>query len=123
MRAQDKEGGLTIDCDTSTPGMAMVRLVGSLDAHTYERAEEQIDDLIAGGHCRVAVDASGLQYVSSAGIGVFIGALARTRKENGNLILVNASKALIEVLAVLGVDSMFFNAPDRVTALAFLGRR
>jgi anti-sigma B factor antagonist len=121
MRVQN-ESGFSLDCDTSIPGLATVRMAGSLDAHSYEVAEEQFDDLISSGNSRIVVDVGGLDYISSAGIGVLIGALARTRKDQGNLLLVNATKTVREILAVLGLDSMFFIAPDRVTALAFLNR-
>jgi anti-anti-sigma factor len=113
----------SIDCDTSVPGMAMLRFKGSLDAHTYELAEEEFERLFEMGSWRIAVDASALDYISSAGIGVLIGALARVRSENGNLLLVNATQAVRDVLSVLGLEAMFFNAPDRITALAFLNRQ
>jgi anti-sigma B factor antagonist len=123
MKITSSPDALTVDSDTSVPGMALMRMNGSLDAHTYQVAEEEFERLFDKGHWRIAVDASQLSYVSSAGIGVLIGALARVRKEQGNLLLVNATEAVRGVLAVLGLDSMFFNAPDRVTALAFLNRK
>jgi len=114
---------LKIESDLSTQeGVAMLRLTGVLDAHTFDQLEENFEDLFAKGVLRLIVDMRGVTYASSAGIGVFIGALAKARQQHGDLLLMNLNPDVREVFELLGLLNMFFIAPDRSTAIAYFIR-
>jgi anti-anti-sigma factor len=92
--------------------LVLLRLTGTVDAHTFDQLESSLDALFQKNVFSLVVDMAGVRYASSAGIGVFIGALAKARQEKGDLVLMNISPEVLEVFDILGLTPMFFIAPD-----------
>ncbi|MEI6232185.1 MAG: STAS domain-containing protein [Planctomycetota bacterium] len=88
-------------------GAVLVKLAGFLDAHTYERLDQAIARLFAEKRFRLIVDLAGVGYVSSAGAGVFIGALTDAQDQNGNVVLLSPIANVREVLEMLGFNQIF----------------
>ncbi len=80
---------------------------GFLDAHTFEELEKTINDIFEEGTYRLVVDLSGLDYISSAGAGVFIGAIGTAQENDGNIILMKPSPNVKEVFDLLGLSQIF----------------
>ena len=99
-------------------GVVMVRLSGYLDAHTFERLEETITDLFMKGHYKIVVDLAQVEYISSAGAGVFIGALSEAHEHKGNIVLMNPTPNVREVFDLLGLTQIFQVVDDQPAALA-----
>ena len=119
-----KEDTIRIDVESVEKAQTrLVRLTGVVDAHTYQEVEELFEGCFGDGVFRLIVDLAGVRYISSAGIGVFIGALARARQQDGDLLLVNISGTVEAALDVLGLRPMFVCAPDKAAALSFFERR
>ena len=66
-----------------------------------------INDLFDQNHYRLIVDLSGLDYISSAGAGVFIGAIGTAQENDGNIILMRPSPNVKEVFDLLGLSQIF----------------
>ncbi len=107
----------TSDCSN---GAVLLQLGGYLDAHTYERLDQHIAGLFAAKRYRLAVDLAGVSYISSAGAGVFIGALTEAQEQHGNVVLLNPSPNVREVLEMLGFNQIFKIAATLDEALAAL---
>ena len=119
-----KEDTVRIDVENVAKVQArLVRLTGVVDAHTYPEIEEFFENTFGDDVYRLIVDLAAVTYMSSAGIGVFIGALARARQQGGDLLLVNISPTVAAALDVLGLRPMFVTAPDKAAALSFFERR
>jgi len=101
-----------------TGGAVLLKLSGYLDAHTYERLDAHIARLFADKRYRLVVDLSGVNYISSAGAGVFIGALTDAQEQKGNVVLLNPSPNVREVLEMLGFNQIFKIAAGQDEALA-----
>jgi anti-sigma B factor antagonist len=99
-------------------GVVLVRLAGYLDAHTFERLEETIAELFTGGHYKIVVDLASVEYISSAGAGVFIGALSEAHEHKGNIVLMNPTANVREVFDLLGLTQIFQVVDDKPAALA-----
>jgi anti-sigma B factor antagonist len=99
-------------------GVVIVRLKGYLDAHTFEQLEETIAELFGQGHYKIVVDLANVEYISSAGAGVFIGALSEAHEHNGNIVLMNPIANVREVFDLLGLTQIFQVVDDRASALA-----
>jgi anti-sigma B factor antagonist len=99
-------------------GVVLVRLAGYLDAHTFERLEETISDLFSKSHYKIVVDLAGVEYISSAGAGVFIGALSEAHEHKGNIVLMNPTANVREVFDLLGLTQIFQVVDDKPAALA-----
>jgi anti-sigma B factor antagonist len=124
MKSADNSDELRIDAEQiEKSAITVVRIAGAIDAHTYEQIEEYFDTILSNGTMRLILDLSSVRYMSSAGIGVFVGALARTRQAGGDLLLLNMTPTVHETLEVLGLAPMFFVAPDKATAVAYFERQ
>jgi len=98
--------------------LTVIRVAGYLDAHTFEELEEAINDLFGKKKYRIIVDLSKVEYISSAGAGVFIGALSEAQEHDGNIILMNPTSNVREVFDLLGLTQIFQVVEDQNTALA-----
>jgi len=81
--------------------------VGCLDAHTFEKMEQTIRSLFKDKVFRIIVNLPNLDYISSAGAGVFIGNITPAQEKGGNIILVNPSSNVREVFDLLGLSQIF----------------
>jgi anti-sigma B factor antagonist len=88
-------------------GVIILTVRGFLDAHTFEELERTINDIFESGTYKLAVDLSGLDYISSAGAGVFIGAIGTAQENEGNIILMRPSPNVKEVFDLLGLSQIF----------------
>ncbi|MBI3269140.1 MAG: STAS domain-containing protein [Planctomycetes bacterium] len=93
-------------------GVMFITVSGFLDAHTFEEMERTINDLFERNIYRLVVDLSRLDYISSAGAGVFIGAIGTAQENDGNIILMRPSPNVKEVFDLLGLSQIFTFADD-----------
>ena len=110
----------SIRLDTLDGSAVMLTVSGYLDAHTFEQLEEAIAGTFAKGHHRIIIDLEGVTYISSAGAGVFIWALGEAQDAGGNMVLLNPTPAVLEVIKLLGLDQMFTISRDSAAAQAQL---
>jgi len=105
---------------TSEPhsnGCNVVRLEGYLDAHTATNLEETIHTVIAQGCNRIVVDFEELEYISSAGLGVFMVFIEGVRASGGDLKLAAMKPKVFTVFDLLGFPVLFEIHPSVETAL------
>ena len=98
--------------------VTIIRVAGYLDAHTFEQLEETLSGLFGKNQYRIVVDLSKVEYISSAGAGVFIGALSEAQEHNGNIVLMNPTNNVREVFDLLGLTQIFQVVDDQQAALA-----
>jgi anti-sigma B factor antagonist len=98
---------LTIETKMIGESSCLIKLSGFLDAHTFEQLDEAISDLFDRDVFRVIADLSGVEYISSAGAGVFIGSLATAQESGGDIVLVNPTINVREVFDLLGLSQIF----------------
>ena len=101
-------------------GAMLMRLKGNLDAHTYPSLENALSGIYSKGSYSIVVDMSDLDYMASAGVGVLIGALSRTRENRGDILLMNPQPSVEGVLELLGLRDLFNIVADRAAAMAML---
>jgi anti-sigma B factor antagonist len=98
-------------------GVALLTVKGFLDAHTYEEFENVLNELFENNQYRIIVDISGLDYISSAGAGVFIGAIGTAQENDGNIVLMKPTPNVKEVFDLLGLSQIFTFAETREAAI------
>ena len=76
---------------------------GRLDAAQSARAQAFLDTLPAP----TVMDLSGLEYISSAGLGVLLRTQKRLLQAGGGLKLVNASRHIRDIFRYSGFDRIF----------------
>jgi anti-sigma B factor antagonist len=112
--------GLRINIDESHGEVVRIELDGHLDAHTFEKLEDQLEKLFRKNKYRLMVDLQKLRYISSAGAGVFIGSLGTCQDHDGNIALVRPSPEVKEIFELLGVFHVFPIAGTPEEALTVL---
>jgi anti-anti-sigma factor len=84
----------------------VVTIAGRLDALSAEAAQQALLGHIAAGASRLVVDASQLDYISSAGIRVLLVAAKAAGQKPGGRFAVAAPTALVrKILADCGLDT------------------
>lgn len=101
----------------TSQGCTIVKLEGFLDAHTASDLEKRLEELAQSGLYRVILDFADLEYISSAGLGVLMGAINTFREHEGDLKLVSLPPKIFKVFDLLGFTRLFAIYPDISTAL------
>jgi anti-sigma B factor antagonist len=112
-----------INIEDISPQVTLVTVGGWLDAHTFESMEKAIANLFRDGKVRLAVDLGNVEYISSAGAGVFIGTLTSGRAMGGDIVLMNPTSSVREVFDMLGLSQVFKFAYTHQEAIALLTRK
>jgi anti-anti-sigma factor len=106
-----------ISQEAADGGVVIVRVSGFLDAHTFEELEEAITGNFREGRFKIVVDLSRVGYISSAGAGVFIGALSEAQENGGNIVILKPTRAVNEVFELLGLTQIFTVEDDQAAAM------
>ncbi|MBI4565479.1 MAG: STAS domain-containing protein [Planctomycetes bacterium] len=101
-------------------GITLFTVQGFLDAHTFEELAKEMSDVFASGVFKLAVDLSGLEYISSAGAGVFIEAIGTAQQNDGDIVLLRPSPSVKEVFDLLGLSQIFTIKESREDAVKSL---
>lgn len=80
-----------------------IKVAGRLDAAQAESAQAWLDGV--EGPC--VLDLSGLEYISSAGLGVLLKTHKRLMGQSGGLRLVNVNTHLADIFKFSGFDKLF----------------
>jgi anti-anti-sigma factor len=88
-------------------GWVLVAVLGRLDMTSAGTLEQELGAVIAGGQRRLAIDMSGLDYLSSAGLRALLVAAKRLQELQGKLVLVGLRGTVKEVLEIAGLANVF----------------
>lgn len=89
--------------EVTVPEEGKIVLSGRFDASQRDKAFEALSGMPGS----FVVDLSGLEYISSAGIGVLVATLKRLRDSGETLTLVNLSERVRTVFQLAGLDRVF----------------
>jgi anti-anti-sigma factor len=79
----------------------IVAIAGSLDSTTSPEAQKSLDAVVAGAK-KVVLDFSQLDYISSAGLRVLLGAAKHLRASGGKLGMFGLNQSVKEVFEISG---------------------
>jgi anti-anti-sigma factor len=94
-------------------GCLVLYLNGYIDTYNSNYFQKRIQKAIESGFVRLIFQCSGLNYVSSTGIGSFTAFLKATKPRGGDLVLLEIQPKVYEVFQLLGF-SQFFNIKDNL---------
>ena len=86
--------------------VTVIKLTGSIDALTAPQITEFIQGQVAKGHIKLVADMSGVDYTSSAGLRVLLGAIKETRAKSGDLRLTGVQPDVKKVLNLSGFTNI-----------------
>lgn len=90
-----------------TADIVTLSLSGKLDTTTAKTFEEKILGQIESGDRRFVIDLAQLDYISSAGLRVFVLAAKRLNSANGKIVLCALKHPVREVFDTAGFSSIF----------------
>ncbi len=96
----------------------IVGLQGNLDGKTFPHVEEFLNNLMDQGNYRFVLNCKGMDYLSSAGVGVLISVARRAREVQGDIVLAEVPKKVQSILNLLGLGSYLTSYPVEKEALA-----
>lgn len=98
--------------------VSTLHIKGYLDAHTAPQLEQALQKLIDENRVRIVVNFSDLNYISSAGLGVFMGFIENVRNSQGDIKLTNMSTKIYRVFDLLGFPTLYEIFQDEKEAVA-----
>jgi anti-sigma B factor antagonist len=84
----------------------IVDIVGNLDTKTAPDAENQLTKLMDQGVKKIVIDFDKLDYISSAGLRVFLAASKRIKSEEGDIRICNLNETVQEVFDISGFSTI-----------------
>jgi anti-sigma B factor antagonist len=105
----------------STGGLAAFTLTGNLVGETDGMAlADAFNEYLESGVTKFCIDLTELKHINSSGLGVLITLLTRTRKKDGELVLINPSTYIRNLLLITKLNSIFRIFDSKEEAVAFL---
>lgn len=92
--------------DASGRSVRVLNLKGQLDAHTFPALQRELEDLVSNDHSRVVLDCAGLEYISSAGLGVLKKMTREFRGKKGDIRLAQLPPKIDNVVSLLGFSQV-----------------
>lgn len=72
-----------------------------LDNNNAHEMIETINQAQSDGYKFILIDMTRLEFISSAGVGVILGTIDISREQGGDIVIYNASEAVLHVFEVL----------------------
>ena len=94
---------LTIQAD-ARPDYTYVELEGELDALTSKQLDSYMSDLLVADTFNLVFDLSKVNYISSAGIGIFIYLYSQLSEKGKKVAIVQATPVVKDILTLLRLE-------------------
>ncbi len=91
---------LTIEVREMEAGVVVIDVKGEITFENSDILRDKINELCDQNHNRIIIDLANLKYMSSAGMGVLVHGLKKTRQGKGDLRLVNLSAKMRRVFLI-----------------------
>ncbi len=101
--------------------ITVVAVSESVDALTAPELTRLLSQQIAGGHCNLVVDLTGVEFMSSAGLRTLLGGVKESRMAGGDLRIASTNPGLDKVLKMSGFNNIakvFTASLDAVASVA-----
>lgn len=103
----DKQTDFSVAVSAHNPQVTVLKIRGFMDVNAAPLFERELENLMRQGRHRILVDLTEVSYISSAGIGIFVGMLSQARSQPGGDIKVfGASPKIFKVFQAIGLDVM-----------------
>ena len=88
-------------------GVQILYLKGFLDAYTFQDFEDKLNELIDQNKVKIIVSMEELDYISSAGLGVFMSVIGKIRNKGGDIKVAQLNSKVFRVFELLGFTKLF----------------
>lgn len=96
-----------VQIDTATEGkIVWVKINGEIDASSSIQLDECLQEQLGKEIPNIAVDCSSLNYISSAGLGVFMSYIEDLKANDQKMGLFGMNEKVFNVFKMLGLDQL-----------------
>lgn len=93
---------------TGRKDLAVIRLGGTLDSYSLTDLEKKIQDLVKSNRCHLVVNCEKLRFISSSGMGLFLGTLGEVEKQGGSICFAKVAEPEVhDAMNLLGFFDVF----------------
>ncbi len=112
-----------VSYDGTSDEIAVISARGFIDTTTAPELEKKLEEQLALNKYKIVVDLRNIDYVSSAGWGVFVSEIREIRENSGDLVLVNMSPDVYDVYELMEFSSILKSFDGLEEAVAnFMGK-
>jgi anti-sigma B factor antagonist len=97
---------ISLDAAGSDGEISVVRVDGVIDTMTASELEKVMNSLLDRSRYNIIIDLGGVDYISSAGWGIFISNIREIRQNSGDLKLARMIPNVYEIYELLEFDSI-----------------
>ncbi|MBD8488340.1 STAS domain-containing protein [Echinicola sp. CAU 1574] len=107
---------LSIDKQKDIEHVTLI-LDGQVDASNSVELDDEIKEVLSLNYKTILVDGSGLDYISSAGLGVFMSYLEDFEEKDIQFLIFGLSDKVANVFHILGLDQLITLKANKEDAL------
>lgn len=100
--------------------LTILKPIGDLDASSSVQVDEALAGIMTDNAKSVAIDCSGINYISSAGLGVFISYLSEMESKNIKIVFYGMSDKIYNVFEMVGLSKLITIEKDLNGAQVYL---
>ena len=94
----------------------LISVEGDADASSAINLDKVIREAFDENHRNILIDCTNLNYISSAGLGVFMSYIEEISSNSMNFMLFGLSDKVLKVFAILGLDQLLTIKENREEA-------
>lgn len=84
-----------------------VSIAGEIDIYTSQKLKEKLYSLIDTHQKDMRVDCQALNYIDSTGLGIFVGALKKSKQLGKNIYMSGLKENIRKLFVITGLDKLF----------------
>ena len=97
-------------------GADVLALIGEIDASSSIELDLAIAKSVGEGFTKLMVDCGALEYISSAGLGVFMSYIEEFKDRNIKMVLFGMNDRVANTFSILGLNELLQIGKDKVQA-------
>ena len=108
---------MRISVSPADSGVVLLEIEGAIDAYTARELDRTLNELLAQGCSRLVLDASQMDFISSAGLRVIVFAQREAGQRDGQVRVCGLSDHVRRVFEMAGLDEGLYLSHDCQEAL------
>jgi anti-sigma B factor antagonist len=97
-------------------GADVIVLIGEIDASSSIELDLAIAKSVGEGYSKILIDCSSLDYISSAGLGVFMSYIEEFKDRGIRMVLYGMNDKVANTFSILGLNELLKIGRDKVQA-------
>jgi anti-anti-sigma factor len=104
----------------SSQDYTLVTVDGRIDTTNAKEFENAMMEVLGSGSKNIILDCSGLKYISSSGLRVFLIVLKKMKADKGQFFVCSLQPGIKEIFDISGFSTIFSLYPDKETSIIAL---